>query len=73
MNKRLEIAYRLDPAWWVRNVLGVEPAHWQQQFLRAPRGVSLAALTARQVGKTTTAAWAIGHHMTFYPKSLVGL
>ena len=70
MNKRHNIAYRLDPALWVRNVLGLEPARWQERFLRAPRGVSLAALTARQVGKTTTASWAIGHHMTFYPKSL---
>jgi hypothetical protein len=38
--------------------------------LRAPRGASIAALTARQVGKTTTAAWAIAHAMLFYPGSL---
>ena len=29
-------------------------------------GASILALTARQVGKTTTAAWAIAHFMRFY-------
>jgi hypothetical protein len=38
--------------------------------LRAPRGASIAALTARQVGKTTTAALAVAHAMLFYPGSL---
>ena len=65
-----EIAYRLDPVLWVRQALGVTPTAWQQEFLRAPRGASIAALTARQVGKTTTAAWAIAHAMLFYPGSL---
>jgi hypothetical protein len=60
-----ELAYRLDPALWVRHELGVEPAAWQERFLRAPFGSSIIALTARQVGKTTTAAWAIAHHMLF--------
>jgi Terminase large subunit, T4likevirus-type, N-terminal len=64
------IAYRLDPVLWVRQVLGVTPTAWQEQFLRAPRGASIAALTARQVGKTTTAAWAIAHTMLFSPGSL---
>ena len=44
-----------------------EPTAWQETFLRAPRGASLLALTARQVGKTTTAAWAIAHAMLFVP------
>jgi terminase large subunit-like protein len=35
-----------------------------------PRGASILALTARQVGKTTTAAWAIAHTMIFTPGSL---
>jgi len=64
------IAYRLDPVPWVRDVLGITPTAWQEQFLRAPRGASIAALTARQVGKTTTAAWAIPHAMLFCPGSL---
>src|SRR5262249_35810377 len=38
--------------------------------LRAQRGASILALTARQVGKTTTAAWAIAHAMVFSPGSL---
>jgi hypothetical protein len=65
-----ELAYRLDAALWVRHELGVDPAAWQEQFLRAPLGASIIALTARQVGKTTTAAWAIAHHMQFTPGGL---
>jgi Terminase large subunit, T4likevirus-type, N-terminal len=60
-----ELAYRIDPVLWVREVLGIEPAEWQQQFLRAPRGAQIIVLTARQVGKTTAAAWAIAHAMLF--------
>jgi hypothetical protein len=63
-------AYKLDPALWVLDVVGQTPAPWQQTFLRARRGASILALTARQVGKTTTAAWAIAHNMVFYPNSL---
>ena len=70
MNNLRETAYRIDPALWVRKVLGIEPAAWQEQFLRAPRGASILALTARQVGKTTTASWAIAHAMIFTPGSL---
>ena len=51
-------------------VLGVVPTAWQEIFLRAPRGASILALPARQVGKTTTAAWAIAHAMLFMPGSL---
>ena len=70
MNNLRETAYRIDPALWVCEVLGVTPTAWQQQFLRAPRGASILALTARQVGKTTTASWAIAHAMIFTPGSL---
>ena len=66
----LEAAYRVDPACWVREVLGMTPTPWQETFLRAPRGASILVLTARQVGKTTTAAWAIAHCMLFSPGSL---
>ncbi|MGA8613438.1 MAG: terminase family protein [Xanthobacteraceae bacterium] len=65
-----EIAYRVDPVLWVREVLQITPTPWQEEFLRAPRGASILALTARQVGKTTTAAWAIAHAMLFTPGSL---
>jgi hypothetical protein len=65
-----ETAYRVDPVVWVREVLGLTPTAWQETFLRAPRGASVLALTARQVGKTTTAAWAIAHSMLFTPGSL---
>ena len=49
-----------------------EPDPWQETFLRAPRGASILALTARQVGKTTTAAWAIAHAMLFMPGLAIG-
>ena len=65
-----DLAYRVDPALWVREQLKVTPAAWQDTFLRAPRGASIIALTARQVGKTTTAAWAIAHTAVFKPGSL---
>jgi hypothetical protein len=65
-----EIAYRVDQALWVRDIVGENPTAWQETFLRAPRGASILALTARQVGKTTTAAWAIAHTMVFVPGSL---
>ena len=58
MSRLRELAYRLDPVLWVREVLQISPTPWQENFLRAPRGASILALTARQVGKTTVAAWA---------------
>src|SRR5260221_14366992 len=70
MSKLRELAYAIDPALWVQHVLEVEPAPWQAQFLRAPRGASIIALTARQVGKTTAAAWGITHYMLFTPGGL---
>jgi hypothetical protein len=72
MNKqqRHEIAYRLDPARWVREVLGETPKPWQKMFLRTARGESILVLTARQVGKTTAAAWAMAHAALFNPGSL---
>jgi hypothetical protein len=65
-----ELAYRLDPVLWVREVLGVIPTPWQETFLRAAQGALLLVLTARQVGKTTVAAWAIAYVMVFKPGSL---
>ena len=70
MSHLREVAYRVDPVLWVREVLGVTPTPWQETFLRAPRGASILALTGRQVGKTTTAAWAIAHAMLFSEGSL---
>jgi hypothetical protein len=70
MNNLHEIAYRIDPVLWVRDTLNMTPTPWQKTFLRAPQGASILALTARQVGKTTTAAWAIAHSMLFTAGSL---
>ena len=70
MTNLREIAYRVDPVLWVQEALAMTPTPWQQTFLRSPRGASILALTARQVGKTTTAAWAIAHSMLLTPGSL---
>jgi hypothetical protein len=70
MTRLHDLAYKLDPALWVKEVLRIEPAPWQRQFLLAPRGASILVLTGRQVGKTTTAGWAIAHQMIFCPGSL---
>src|SRR5262245_22465035 len=70
MNNLREVAYLIDPALWVREVQGVEPLSWQEEFLRAPRGASILGLTGRQIGKTTTAAWAMGNAALFMPGSL---
>ena len=72
MSKIRELAYAIDPALWVQTQLGVTPADWQSQFLRAPRGASIIVLTARQVGKTTVAAWAMAHFMLYTPGGLIG-
>src|SRR5262252_5157567 len=39
-------------------------------FFTGPRGASILALTARQCGKTTTAAWGMAHAALFLPGSL---
>jgi hypothetical protein len=70
MNTVREAAYRIDPALWMHEVLGINPHDWQKTFLRAPRGASIAVLTARQVGKTTAAAVGMAHSAWFMPGSL---
>src|ERR1035437_9014077 len=70
MNNLREIAYRIDPVQWVRETLDMTPAPWQETFLRSPQGASILALTARQVGKRTTAACGIGHSLLFTLVSL---
>jgi hypothetical protein len=70
MNIALETAYRLNPALWMQIVLGITPHDWQKTFLLAPRGASIAVLTARQVGKTTAAAVGMAHSAVFMPGSL---
>ena len=34
MNNLREVAYLIDPALWVREVLGVEPQPWQEEFFK---------------------------------------
>lgn len=70
MNTNREIAYRVDPALWMHEILGITPHDWQRTFLRTPRGASIAVLTARQVGKTTAAAVGMAHSAVFMPGCL---
>ena len=65
-----EAAYRIDPVLWAKEVLGISPRTWQERFLRVPLGQDVLVLTARQVGKTTTAAIAVAHTAIFKPGSL---
>ena len=65
MKTEHEIAYRLDPTLWAKDVLGISPRMWQEQFLRVSRGQDVLVLTARQIGKTTAAAIAIAHTAIF--------
>jgi hypothetical protein len=41
MSDLRQAAYHIDPALWVRDVLGVTPTAWQETFLRARRGVHI--------------------------------
>ena len=41
MSKLRELAYRLDPVLWVREVLQTIPTSWQETYLRSPRGAAL--------------------------------
>jgi hypothetical protein len=70
MSNIKDCAFRIDPVLWVQMVLGEDPKGWQQQLLRAPRGASILALTARQVGKTAAACWAMAHSAMFWAGSL---
>jgi hypothetical protein len=70
MNPVSEIAFQVDPALWMREVLEITPHPWQETFLRAEKGASIAVLTARQVGKTTVAACGMAHCAIFMPGSL---
>ena len=70
MKTEHEIAYRLDPTLWAKDVLGISPRIWQEQFLRVPRGQDVLVLTARQIGKTTATAIAIAHTAIFKPGSV---
>ena len=47
MNLYHEIAYRIDPVCWMRNVLGMTPRGWQEEFLRVALGQDVLVLTAR--------------------------
>ena len=49
MSKLREMAYRIDPVTWVREVLGIKPAAWQETLLRAPQGATPRQTATRTV------------------------
>ena len=66
--------YRNDPVLFVKEVLGVEPDEWQQDFLNAvatgERKISIRS--GHGVGKSTTASWAmLWFLLTRYPVKVV--
>jgi hypothetical protein len=66
--------YRNDPVKFVKEVLGVEPDEWQQDFLTAvatgERKISIRS--GHGVGKSTTASWAmLWFLLTRYPVKVV--
>jgi hypothetical protein len=66
--------YRNDPNKFVKEVLGVEPDEWQQDFLNAvatgERKISIRS--GHGVGKSTTASWAmLWFLLTRYPVKVV--
>ena len=66
--------YRTDPVLFVKEVLGVEPDEWQQDFLNAvasgERKISIRS--GHGVGKSTTASWAmLWFLLTRYPVKVV--
>ena len=66
--------YRNDPNLFVKEVLGVEPDEWQQDFLNAvasgERKISIRS--GHGVGKSTTASWAmLWFLLTRYPVKVV--
>jgi phage terminase large subunit len=66
--------YRTDPVLFVKEVLGVEPDKWQQDFLNAvasgERKISIRS--GHGVGKSTTASWAmLWFLLTRYPVKVV--
>jgi len=66
--------YRNDPVRFVKEVLGVEPDEWQQDFLNAvasgERKISIRS--GHGVGKSTTASWAmLWFLLTRYPVKVV--
>ena len=70
MRTQLEIACRLDPSIWMREVFGMTPHAWQETYLRAPQGQCIAVLSSRQVGKSTVAAVGAAHTAVYTPGSL---
>ena len=66
-----DLAYRLDPALWSTEVLGLHPDPWQASFLRS-RSRRIILNCSRQSGKSTIAA-ALGLYESIYCRPSFGL
>ena len=66
----MSLPIRLTRCCGCARCLGLNRRPGRGNFCARRLGASIIALTARQVGKTTTAAWAIAHHMLFTPGGL---
>lgn len=65
--------WRDDPVVMVRDLFGVEPDAWQQDFLRAfPHNPRLAAKACKGPGKTSCLAWIGWNFMLTRPHPMVG-
>ena len=69
MNTLREIAFRIDPVLWVREILGITPTNGRSHFCGRNVVPPLLVLTSRQFGKTTAAAICLAHSI-FEPGSL---
>ena len=66
-----DLLYALDPAIWVKEVLGIKPDPWQAQLLRS-RSKRIILNCSRQSGKSTICA-ALGLHESIYRRPSFGM
>jgi hypothetical protein len=69
--KRDDLLYALDPAIWIKEVLGIKPDPWQADLLRS-RAQRIILNCSRQSGKSTICA-ALGLHESIYRRPSFGM
>ena len=66
-----DLLYALDPAIWIKEVLGIKPDPWQADLLRS-RSKRIILNCSRQSGKSTICA-ALGLHESIYRRPSFGM